>query len=209
MSKLNNIIIAIILICFCSCSSNKELKFSTNLSTKLYKSSLNILKFETNNKQFEVAISNGQITKIDDETYSILIDTSYTTTLLIKQGKKIQKKEFRVYDMPKPELRFWTKGNGNPNDMTLQEFKTLSGVAAIVSNFTNDCIFKITNIEIEVIENNGTKKKVELKDPTNSDFHRMALESKKGNVYLFKNIKIEIQDTKRSIEGKEFTMFLK
>lgn len=30
--------------------------------------------------------------------------------------------------MPKPELKFWTKGNGNPNDMTLKEFRTLSGV---------------------------------------------------------------------------------
>ena len=69
--------------------------------------------------------------------------------------------------MPKPELKFWTKGNGNPNDMTLKEFRTLSGVAAMLSNFTNDCIFKIINIEIEIIENNGNKKKLELKSQNN------------------------------------------
>jgi len=209
MRKLSYTTIAFILVFFCSCSSNKELKFSSNLSNKLYKSSLNIIKFETNNKKFDVSITNGQISKIDDKTYSILIDTSITTTLILKFGKKVQKKEFRVYDMPKPELKFWTKGNGNPNDMTLKEFKTLSGATVMLSNFTNDCIFKIINIEIEIIENNGNEKKLEFKNPTNTDFYRMAQQSKKGDVYLFKNIKIEIQDTKRIIEGKELTMFLK
>lgn len=211
MHKVYHYLIYILIsICLNSCRSKNPIIYTTNSSKILYKSSLNKIKFHLkNNKEFDISITNGKIDKISDDTYSILIDSSYTTTLILKQENKIQKNEFRVYNMPEPELRFWTKGKGDINNMSFEEFRTLTGVAAVLKNFQNDCIFKIISLDIIKIDRNGVENKIELLNPKNNDFHRIALQSNKGNIFIFRNIKIEIQDTRRIINGKEITVYLK
>ena len=179
------------------------------MNKALYKSSLNIIEINPNYKFSKLSITNGELKKINDSTYSILVDTSYQTKLIFKQHKRIREINFRVNKMPEPELKFWSSENIDINNITYKEFRNIKAISAILSDFSNACSFKIISLEIIKIDRNETENKIKLYSPNSNDIQRITKQSNKGDIYIFKNIKIEIEDTKRIINGKEVTIYLK
>ncbi|WP_445723455.1 hypothetical protein [Flavobacterium sp.] len=179
------------------------------MNKTLYKSSLNIIEINPNYKFSDLSITNGELKKINDSTYSVLIDTSYQTKLIFKKHKKNHEINFRVNKMPEPELKFWSSDNIDINNITYKEFRNIKAISAILSDFSNSCSFKIISLEIIKIDKNDSEKKIKLNNPNSNDIQRIAIQSNKGDIYIFKNIKIEIEDTKRIINGKDVTIYLK
>lgn len=193
-----------------SCASNKLLNFKSANSNIVYRSCLNVIKIDSTINIEDFSLTNGKLSKIGKSTFSIVVDTAYSTTLMIKEKEKRKPKkiEFRVLTMPEPELRFWTDGKGNLNDITLQEFKSLRGIYVTIQNFSTDCIFKIVNIHVKKIRNT-IEEDYNFKNPKNSDFVRLKFNAEKGDVYIFSDIEIEIEQTKKIITGKNITIYLK
>jgi hypothetical protein len=191
-----------------SCKSESPFNYSSYMNKTLYKSCLNIIEINPKYRFSDLTCTNGELKKINDTLYSILIDTSYQTKLIFKHKKSIQEINFRVKKMPKPELRFWSKDDIDLNNITLKQFRELRGIATILRDFSVDCIFETLSLTVIRIRN-GEEQKIELTKPVNNSFDRIKFQAEKNDIYIFKDIKIEIQQTKRIINGQEITIFIK
>jgi hypothetical protein len=208
MIKKRVFILVTILPLLISCKSESPFSYSTDMNKTLYKSCLNIIKINPKYQFSDLLTTNGELKKINDTTYSILIDSSYQTKLIFKQKKRTQEVNFRVKKMPEPELRFWTTGNADLNNITLQEFKELRGISTVLKDFSVDCIFETLSLTIIRIRN-GEEQKFEFMKPINNSFDRIKFQAMKNDIYIFKDIKIEIQQTNRIINGREVTIFIR
>jgi hypothetical protein len=208
MIKKRAFILIPILTLLLSCKSESPFSYSTRMNKTLYKNCLNSIEINPKYRFSNISITNGELKKINDTTYSILIDTSYQTKLIFKQKKRIQEINFRVIEMPEPELRFWSRGNVDLNTITLQEFKELSGISTVLKDFSVDCIFETLSLTIIRIRN-GEEQKFEYTKPIINGFDRIKLLAMKNDIYIFKDIKIEIQETKRIINGREVTIYIR
>lgn len=172
----------------------------------LYKSCLNIIKINPKYRFSDLSVTNGELNKINDSIYSILIDTSYQTKMIFKKRNNIQEFRFVVVNMPEPELLFFT--SADLNNITLKEFRELRAISATLKDFTVACRFEILNLEIIRIRD-GEETKFEFIKPKTRDFDKVKYQAQKNDIYIFKNIKIEIKETKRIIKGREITMYIK
>lgn len=178
------------------------------MNKTLYRSCLNVIEINPKFQFTNLSSTNGELNKINDTLYSILIDTSYQTKLIFKQKRKTLEVNFRVKKMPEPELKFWSATNVDINNITLQEFRELRGIATILKDFTVDCSFDTQSLTILRIRN-GEEQKFELTKPINQSFDKIKFQALKNDIYIFKDIKIEIQQTKKIINGREITIFIK
>lgn len=208
MVRKRGFILLAILTLLISCKSESPFSYSSDMNKILYKSCLNIIEINPKYRFSDVTCTNGELKKINDTTYSIVIDTSYQTQLIFKHKKSIQKINFRVKTMPKPELRFWSKVDIDLNNISLNEFRALSGIATILRDFSVDCIFETLSLTVIRIRN-GAEQKFEVTKPINNGFDRIKFQAEKNDIYIFKDIKIEIKQTKRIINGQEITIFIK
>ena len=201
------ILLAIILLQI-SCKSESPFSYTSRMNKTLYKSCLNSIEINPKYRFSDLSTTHGELKKVNDSTYSILIDTSYQTKLIFKQRKRSSEINFRVINMPEPELRFWTKGNADLNNMTLQEFKQVRGISTVIKDFSVDCIFETLSLTIIRIRD-GEEQKFEVTKPINNSFDRIKSQAIKNDIYIFKDIKIEIQQTKRIIYGREVTVYIR
>lgn len=205
---MKKVVYAILLLTvLCSCASKSEINESIKTPRVLYKSVLNVIELDQTLKDIEVSITNGQISKGANNTFEVLVDTSYTTTLIIKQKNKVNKIEFRVKRMPKPELKFWSSGTHDLNNITLEEFKNFRSAVPILQDFSVDCIFNMVKVTVIRIRD-GEKKVYEFKNLGSDNIRRLTADAKKGDTYIFKDIQIEIQQTRKIIPGQELTLYL-
>ena len=192
-----------------SCKSSQPFSDSSDMNKTLYKSCLNIIYLNPKYQFSDISITNGELNKINDTSYSVVIDTSYTTKLVFKHQSKILKEiNFRVKSMPEPELLFWSKANIDLNNITLNEFKEVRSISTVLKDFTVDCIFNMIHLTVIRIRD-GEEKIIEFENPTNIDLDRIKFSAQKNDIYIFKNIKIKIKQTNRIIDGKEITIYLK
>lgn len=208
MIKKRVFILTAILTLLISCKSESPFSYSSSMNKVLYKSCLNIIEINPIYQFSDLSTTNGELKKINDTTYSILIDTSYQTKLIFKQKKRIQEINFSVKKMPEPELRFWTKGIADLNTITLQEFRELRAISTTLKDFSVDCTFETLSLTIIRIRN-GEEQKFEFTKPINNSFDRIKFQAMKNDIYIFKDIKIEIQQTKRIINGREVTIYIR
>lgn len=191
------------------CATPKEAAFTSHLNTIIIRDIANPIAFNGGNlKDYDVSISNGKITNIEEKLLTVLVDTSYTTTISIKKDGSVKKFEFRVKQFPKPTIRMWTDGKGNSNEMTVEEFKSLKSVSAVLLDFPLDCILNLESYDVLKVTPDGRQSTIKSINPS-IDFRRLALVANKGDTYIFSNIKVKIEQTGRIVDGQEFTMHLK
>jgi hypothetical protein len=191
------------------CSSPKEMVMTTNLNNVIYRDLPNPIYFKNGDlKNCKISISNGKIIEIKDESLTVLVDSSHKTSIRIQKHNFDEDFEFRVKKFPSPTLQFITKGKGDTNDMTLEEFKSFRGAYPTLVDFPFDCSFKLESLEIIKISATGdslTVKATNLK----SDITRLTYGAKRGDTYIFNNIKIVIEQSNKIVTGKEFTLHLR
>jgi hypothetical protein len=110
------------------CSTSKQIVLTSNQYNVLYKGTLNPIKINNGNlKEYNISISNGTIKEINEDKVVVLIDTTttYETTLSLEKKGLITKFDFRIKRFPKPEIRFFSNGKGDNNNMTIAEFKSV------------------------------------------------------------------------------------
>ncbi len=191
------------------CAAPKEAAFNSRFNNIIIRDIANPIAFNGGNlKDYDVSISNGKIINVDEKLLTVMVDTSYATTISIKKDGAIKKFDFRVKQFPKPTIRMWTDGKGDSNDMTVEEFKSLKSVSAVLLDFPFDCILNLESYEVLKITPDGRQSTIKSINPS-IDFRRMALVAQKGDTYIVRKIKVKIEQTGRIVDGQEFTMHLK
>lgn len=148
-----------------------------------------------NNKPFDISITNGSLTKINDTTYSIYTKETKRSELILTQGKRNDTIVFSKQPFPEPELSFWMD---KKEEMSFSDFRKIKNISCVLRNFTFDCTFFVIGMDITRIDrfNNVTRETGTGANP------QITKRAEDGDMYIFSNIKIKLNGSDTIINGK-------
>ncbi|WP_298516603.1 GldM family protein [uncultured Kordia sp.] len=187
----------------------QQITGTTNMHNLLYHDVPNTIYFkDIDLEKYQVSISNGEILEIKKSVLTVLIDSEYKTTVKLERKNVVKELNFRVIPFPSPKITVLTNGDGDLNNMTLEEFSSMRTAYPILENFSVDCALTVESCDVLKISSDGKRRDIKLRG---SSFDSLLLKkgAKKGDVYIFTNIRVRILQTDRIVNAAEFTIYLR
>ena len=180
----NYIIIIVATIFTLGCSVNSKPKLTTKGNGIIYLGIDNIIGIESIRQNVEVTSSNGELKKIDSKTYSIHINDSSFTYILLKHQNNIDSVKLICRKVPNPDIYLGlTNGTWIERNVPDTIFKEFKYPICFLNSFDEMAVFSIDSYKLVRIDKNGTK---------SEGYAYLAKNAEPGDIYILKEINITL-----------------